>query len=360
MSKEALKPLDESVELPAEVAAMFFTGVNEPKPTALDFSRDGLLLCATHADDALRLLDVVGMQHTDTIQCESFGVHTSRFTQSPQVVCVAPRHPLDGHLHLLNVETAQFYSNMAYLHDLEAELRPVANTPVYSTLSACLVTDVLVAALATHGSVALFHPLVSGAIAASAEKSVVGAKPCVSFSGDGGVLAVADDHRITWFDRRMLFARPLHQIENKALFSFNPNFARAKGVDMGGGREALLTSSFGEVLVYDMERQEVVTSYFHGELRKHFIGCADALGAQYVHPHLPSSCVAMLTATVVGGRHLAVCAGPQAGEPRPAAGRLSLLLQAKDGDTPCAMAVNSRFSLVATAARQVTWWSLNV
>lgn len=82
---------------------MFFTGLNEPKPTAIDFAQDGQFFVSAHNDDALRVVDVNAIHHIDTIECESYGIHDVKFTHSNNVVIVAPRHPLDGHLHLLNL-----------------------------------------------------------------------------------------------------------------------------------------------------------------------------------------------------------------------------------------------------------------
>lgn len=373
---------------------MFFTGLNEPKPTAMDFSPDGLSFLSAHGDDALRCIDVGALAHTDTIQCETFGVHNVRYTQSSQVACVAPRFPLDGHLHLLNVETAQFFGTMAYLNDLDSEIHPVVNTPVYSTIAQCPCTDVLGAVVSTKGRLALFHPLIAGCIAASTERSVAGARPALSFSPDGNLIVIGDDHKVTLFDRRILFSCPVACCENSDLFRENAKHARCKGAEVNSdGERVLLTSSTGEVVVYNWKLDQVVCSYYHDDARRHFLGSGDAVGAQYVQPYVPHSSIAQPSSSMNAGRHLLVYEGySDSSIPADSAmevsaptssgssvssslhplsssqavlstsvrrGNLQYELQSKDSDVPVALAVNRRFQIVATAARNVTWWAFH-
>ncbi|KAG5495699.1 hypothetical protein GH5_03364 [Leishmania sp. Ghana 2012 LV757] len=347
--------------VPVEVASMFYTGINEPRPTAMHFSFDGLHFVSAHTDDAVRLIDVGNMMSTDVITCDAFGVHNVRYTHSSSVVCVAPRFHLDGHLHLLNTETSQFFGEMAYLNDTEPEIPPVASTPVYSTLSQCPATDVIGAVVAAKGRLALFHPLISGCIAATPERSIVGTRACVQFSCDGHRIAIGDDHRIAVFDRRNLFQPPLVLLENKRVFTASTSPTRCKGVEFSANASRLLlTSSSGEVVVYDWQRDETVTNYFHGAARRHFLGSADAIGAQHVFPYQAASPILQLTSSMTGGRHLLVYAGcPSNTGNATQQGRLLYELQSKDSDVPVAVAVNPRLQLVATAARSITWWAFH-
>ncbi|KAL7699647.1 hypothetical protein N2W54_005778 [Lotmaria passim] len=352
---------------------MFYTGINEPRPTAMDFSFDGLHFASAHTDDAVRLIDVGGLNHTDTILCDAFGVHTLRYTHSSAVICVAPRFHLDGHLHLLNTETAQFFGEMAYLNDAEGEIPAVANTPVYSTLAQCPATDVLAAVVSAKGRLALFHPLIAGCVAATAEHSVVGPRACVQFSRDGRSIAIGDDHRLVVMDRRHLFQAPVVQCENKHLFSAYSPLTRCKGVEFSAdGSHLLLTSSNGEVVLYDWKRGSVKVNYYHGDAKRHFVGAGDAVGAQFAFPGETRTPVLQSTSFMSGGRHLLVYDGgyseagvcgsaptsrEASGEPRQ--GRLLYELQSKDSDVPVALAVNPRFQVAATAARSITWWALH-
>ncbi|KAG5496444.1 hypothetical protein JKF63_02746 [Porcisia hertigi] len=346
---------------PIEVASMFYTGINEPRPTAMHFSFDGLHFVSAHTDDAIRIIDTGSMTSTDVITCDAFGVHNVRYTHSTSVVCVAPRFHLDGHLHLLNTETAQFFGEMAYLNDAEPEILPVANTPVYSTLAQCPATDVVGAVVVAKGRLALFHPLISGCIAATPERSIVGSKACVQFSRDGYKVAIGDDHRIVLLDRRKLFQAPPVVLENTRVFTASTPLTRCKGVEFCADPSRLLiTSSNGEVVVYDWKRDETVAKYFHGDARRHFLGSADAIGAQYVFPCQAASPILQPTSSMTGGRHLLVYAGcPSDSAHSTRQGRLLYELQSKDSDVPVAVAVNPRFQLAATAARSITWWAFN-
>ncbi|GET91720.1 hypothetical protein, conserved [Leishmania tarentolae] len=347
--------------VPIEVASMFYTGINEPRPTAMSFSFDGLHFVSAHTDDAVRLIDVGNMTNTDVIVCDAFGVHNVRYTHSSSVVCVAPRFHLDGHLHLLNTETSQFFGEMAYINDAESEMLPVANTPVYSTIAQCPATDVIGAVVVAKGRLALFHPLISGCIAATPERSLVGSRACVQFSQDGHRIAIGDDHRVAVFDRRNLFRRPLVVLENRHVFTTSASLTRCKGLEFNADTSRLLlTSSSGEVVVYDWKRSEVVANYYHGDARRHFLGSADAIGAQHVFPYQATSPILQLTSSMTGGRHLLVYAGcASKSAASTGKGRLLYELQSKDSDVPVAIAVNPRLQLAATAARSITWWAFH-
>ncbi|KPA85032.1 putative mitochondrial hypothetical protein [Leptomonas pyrrhocoris] len=257
---------------------------------------------------------------------------------------------------------------MAYLNDTEAEIPAVANAPVYSTLTQCPATDVIGAVVSAKGRLALFHPLISGCIAATAERTVVGPKTCVQFSNDGHSIAVGDDHRLVVLDRRYLF-RPaaVTQRENKHLFSAYSPLTRCKGVEFSAdGDHMLVTSSNGEVVLYDWKREEVQVNYFHGDAKRHFVGTGDAIGAQFALPGHADSPILQPTSFMNGGRHLLVYEGG-VGSSAPAAatvdaprqGRLLYELQSKDSDVSVALAVNPRFQVAATAARSITWWAFH-
>lgn len=344
---------------PIEVASLFYTGLNEPRPTSMDFSFDGLHFISSHNDDAVRLIDVGAMTHTDTILCETFGVHDVSYTHSSAVACVAPRFYLDGHLHLLNTETAQFFGEMAYLNDTEPELPVVANTPVYSTLVQCPVSDIIAAVIPSRRRVALFHPLIAGAVAATPEHSITGAKTCITFSHDGTKVAIGDDHLITVLDRRLLDRGPVVSMPNASVFSVSPALARCKGLEFNTDAKHLLcTSSFGEVLQVDWAAEQPVQSYYDGDAKRHFVGSSDAIGARYIHPYRERSPVVQATSSMVGGRHLLLYDGLQQRSAQSLGrGHLVYELQSKDSDVPVALAVNRRFNLVASAARNVTWWA---
>ncbi|KPI84591.1 hypothetical protein ABL78_6352 [Leptomonas seymouri] len=357
---------DPTAGAPVEVASLFYTGINEPRPTAMDFSFDGLHFASAHTDDAVRLIDVGSLIHTDTILCDAFGVHSVRYTHSSAVVCVAPRFHLDGHLHLLNTETAQFFGEMAYLNDVEGETPPVANTPVYSTLTQCPATDVIGAVMSAKGRLALFHPLISGCVASTPERTVTGPKACVQFSNDGHYIAVGDDHRLVVLDRRCL-CRPtaVVQRENRALFADYSPLTRCKGAEFcADGSHILVSSSNGEVSLYDWKHEEVKVSYFHGDAKRHFVGAGDAIGARFAFPGQAGSPILQPTSFMNGGRHLLVYEGGPALASSdtlsaPRQGRLLYQLQSKDSDVSVALAVNPRFHVAATAARSITWWAFH-
>ncbi|RNF27532.1 COMPASS component SWD2 [Trypanosoma conorhini] len=352
---------DDNGVSPVEVASHFFTGVNDPRVGTMDFSLDGRYFISSHADDALRLIDVLSMRHNETIQLEAFGVHCARFTQSSDVVCVAPRYSSDGHLYLLSLTSAQLFSAMAFVSDDVSELRAVSNTPVYSTISQSPQSDVIASVFSTQGRLLLFHPLISGAIAASGERTVLGSRAAVSFSPDGTKLVVGDDHRVHVFDYRKMFSAPLVSLENKTIFTESSAASRCKGAEVNAdGSHLLLTSSGGEAVVYSLKQGRVACSYFHNVARRHFIGAGDAVGAKFVFPNLTSSPVVQLSTCMNAGRHLLVYDGYDgqfSGSCQ--RGALKYELQCRDSDVPVALSVNSKYALLATAARGVTWWSFN-
>lgn len=356
-------PVDvDDSERPVEVASYFFNGLSDPRVGTVDFSLDGRYFISSHADDALRLIDVLTMRHNETIQLETFGVHCAKFTQSSDVVCVAPRHGADGHLYLLSLTSAQFVSAMAFVSDDVQGLRDVSNTPVHSTIAQCPQSDVIASVFSTQGRLLLFHPLISGALAASGERTVVGNRGAVSFSRDGTKLVVGDDHRVRVFDRRKLFSLPLLSVENKTIFADSGAAVRCKGAEVDAdGSHLLLTSSGGEVVVYDVRRGEVACSYFHNVARRHFVGAGDAVGAKYVFPNLAGSLVVQPSTYMSAGRHLLVYGGHDGRSSGPRQrGALKYELQCRDSDVPVALSVNMKYALVATAARGVTWWSFNI
>ncbi|KAH9578971.1 hypothetical protein LSM04_008773 [Trypanosoma melophagium] len=348
---------------PIEVASHFFNGISDPRVVTMDFSVDGRYFISSHADDALRLLDVTAMRHTETIQLEAFGVHCAKFTQSSDVVCVAPRHSGDGHLYLLSLSTAQFFGAMAFVSDDVPELRAIVNTPVYSTIAQCPQSDVIASVFSTQGRLLLFHPLISGALAASGERTVVGNRGAVSFSPDGGKLVIGDDYHVRVFDCRKMFSTPLLSVENKTIFTDSGAASRCKGAEVSAdGTHLLLTSSSGEAIVYDMGREVVACSYFHDAARRHFLGAGDAVGAKYVFPNVAESLVVQPSTFMNAGRHLLVYGGYDRTQVSQGCskGLLRFELQCKDSDVPVALSVNSKYALVATAARGVTWWSFNI
>ncbi|PWV06058.1 hypothetical protein C3747_120g122 [Trypanosoma cruzi] len=353
---------DESDGSPIEVASHFFTGVNDPRVGTMDFSLDGQYFISSHADDALRLIDVLTMRHNETIQLEAFGVHCARFTQSSDVVCVAPRYSSDGHLYLLSLTSAQLFAAMAFVSDDVPELRAVSNTPVYSTISQCPQSDVIASVFSTQGRLLLFHPLISGAIAASGERTVMGNRATVSFSPDGTKLVVGDDCRVRVFDYRKMFSSPLASLDNKAIFTESGAASRCKGAEVAAdGSHLLLTSFGGEAVVYALQLGLVSCSYFHNVARRHFIGAGDAVGAKFMFPNITGSIVVQLSTYMNAGRHLLVYDGYDgqfSGSCR--RGALKYELQCKDSDVPVALSVNSKYALLATAARGVTWWSFNL
>ncbi|KEG15584.1 COMPASS component SWD2 [Trypanosoma grayi] len=358
----AAVPLEADDSSPIEVASYFFNGAGDTRVGAMDFSLDGRFFISSHTDDALRLVDVASMRHTETIQLELFGLHCARFTQSTDVVCVAPRHCADGHLYLLSLTTAQLFSAMAFVSDDVPELRAATNTPAYSTVAQNPQTDVIASVLATQGRLLLFHPLISGALAASGERTVVGNRSTVAFSPDGSKLVMGDDHHVRLFDCRKLFTSPLVSLENKAVFTESGAATRCKGAEVSAdGSHLLLTSSGGEAVVYDTKHDKVTCSYFHDAARHQFTGADDAVGAKYVHPNVVGSMVVQPSTFMDAGRHLLVYGGHSTQSPQECQkGVLKYELRCKDNDVLVALCVNTRYALVATAARGVTWWAFNI
>lgn len=365
---------------PLEVAAQFFSGLNEPRPTSLEFSLDGLFAVSSHMDDAIRLVDVCSMSPSETIHCDiGGGVSSSCFTQSSSVVCVAPRLAIDGHLYLLNIETASYVGAMAYVNDFEQEV-DLLLYPFFSCVTQCPVTDVLGSIIGAKGALALFHPLVSGAIAKTKDHFIWGEKPNVGFSRDGNKIVVGGDEKVMVLDRRMLTSGPVASFSNQKIFRYSPG--RCRGIELNAdGSRVLLTSSNGEANVLDLVSERVECTYFHHDAQKWFLGTSNNVAAKYMTPHIPSSRVVQMTSSMNDGRHLLVYEpNPNEGmertvalkkeERRPssgflesstsdniAQGALKFQLQSKDSDLPVAIAVNPRFQLIATAARHVTWWT---
>lgn len=290
---------------------------------------------------------------------------------------------------------------MAYLNDYEGELKPVTNMPVYSYLAQCPQTDVLAAIVAGDGRLALFHPLISGAIACTPAHTIQGSyKSSTSFSHDGNYIIVGDDATVRLYDRRMLFKAEVQTVSTSDVFardafsSSHPpdsisnaergnltstiSGPRSGGGGSGNNRRAgtaavrckgaevcvnsqysLLTSACGEVVIYNWLSRSVEVNYYHDDARRHFVGSSDAIGAQYVNPSVADSVIAQPTSSMVGGRHLLVYDGLHASSPS-SRGSLLYELQSKDSDVPVGLAINRRFRLLAVAARNVTWWSLTV
>lgn len=347
---------------PVEVVSYFFNSVNDPRVGTMDFSLDGNYFISSHADDALRLIDVATVRHNETIRLETFGVHCARFTQSSDVLCVAPRHSGDGHLYLLSLTKAQFFSAMAFVSDDVQLLREAVNTPVHTSICQCPQSDVIASVFSPQGRLLLFHPLISGALAASEERTLSGHQCALAFSPNGDKLVIGDDNRVRVFDRRKMFAAPLMSLENRALFTESAGALRCKGAEVdAGGSRLLLTSSGGEVIVYDLLREELTCSYFHGVARRHFSGAGDAVGAKFVFPNVARSPVVQPSTCMSAGRHLLVYSGYDAGTTVPRQrGALMYELQCRDSDVPVVSSVNLKYALVATAARGVTWWSFNI
>lgn len=341
---------------PVEVAAQFFTGLNEPRPLSLDFSLDGLFGVSAHQDGAVRVVDVQSMTPATTIVCDTFGVSSCRFTQSSGVLCTTPSLPLDGHLYLLDVERGTYIAALAYVNDLEQEVA-VTQKPVYSTLSQCPVSDVIASVIAAKGALTLFHPLVSGAVAVSPDGFVKGANPAVSFSPDGNTILVGGEERLQLLDRRKL-SSVVRSIPHQQIFRSNPS--RCRGAEVSAsGQHILATSSKGEVVVLNAHTGEAELSYFHHDVTSFFSGAVNYVGARYATPCLDNSRVVQMTSSMNGGRHLLVYRPPQGGGQQEAMqyGSLEFQLQSKDSEVPVAITVNPRYQVVATAARYVTWWA---
>lgn len=361
--------MEPSAAPPIEVAGQFFAGLNEPRPTCVGFSRDGMLGFSSHLDNAIRIVDANSLTHSQTIFCDSCGVSAAVFTQSSSVLCIAPEMLFDGHLYLLNVETASFIGALGYVNDLAPEI-PLTSMPVYSTVSQCPTTDILGAVIHTKGALALFHPLVSGAVAVSQDKLVGGYRAFVTFSSDGNGIAVGCDDHVSLLDRRMLLSGPVRRLSSIQLFRRTP--ARCRGVEFPneGGERLLVTSSLGEVNVFNLKKNTVECSYFHGQAMKLFDGSKNNVPARYLNPHLRSSRVIQLTSSLSDGRHMlvyhpnpkqdaSVSMSTEEGGEELVWGALAYQLQCKDSDIPVDVAVNPRLQVIATAARHVCWWCVN-
>lgn len=366
---------------PLEIAAQFFSGLNEPRPTSLEFSLDGLFAISSHMDDAIRVVDVCSMSPSETIQCDlGGGVSASCFTQSSSIVCVAPRVAIDGHLYLLNIETASYVGAMAYVNDYEQEGELLPH-PFFSCVAQCPVSDVLGGVIGSKGALALFHPLVSGAVAATKNHFIRGEKPSIGFSRDGNKILVGGDEEVMVLDRRMLTSGPVKCLSNKKIFRYGPG--RCRGVQLSAdSSRALLTSSNGEANVLHLHSEKLECTYFHHDAQRWFLGTSNNVPAKYMTPHVSCSRVVQMTSSMNDGRHLLVYEpnskeGIEAGigvvkqaEKKDsdkllendlvesiAQGALKYQLQSKDSDLPVDIAVNPRFQLIATAARHVTWWT---
>lgn len=357
---------------PIEVCAQFFSGINEPRPVSLDFSLDGLFAISAHLDDAVRVMNVTTLAHCETIHCPSFGVSSSCFTQSPSVICVAPRLPIDGHLHLLNLETATFIGALAYINDFEAEIQ-VLQKPVYSTIAQCPCTDVIGAVIGAKGTLALFHPLVSGAVAVTREKFVKGEKPPISFDTNGYHIYVGGDDAISVLDRRSLGRGPITSFQTKNVFLHDPYRCRGVESSVEQGR-LLVTSSGGEANIFNWHTEVLESTYFHHDVQSLFLGAPNHVPARYLTPGVSQSRVAQMTSSMNDGRHVLVYYPTPASEEAKVKkekdeaskimrkdsvqeGRLQYQLQLKDSELPVSFIVNPRFKMFGTAARHVTWWS---
>lgn len=345
---------------PVDVAAMFYTALNDPKPLTSDFSKDGLHFISTHADDSIRVASVGALAPTDAVPCTAFGAHLARFTHSSAVVTVAPRLPRDGHLHLLHLETACVIASLAHVTDAAPSPALTHSSPFFASLAQCPTSDVIGAVSALRAPrVMLFHPLVSGAIAVSSGRGITGSRTCLGFGGDGHTVLLGDDRCVRLYDRRKLFDEAVTEVANSAIFSQSPSGCRCKGVDFSADSSlALLTSACGEAVLFDLHARAVVRRYFHGDVKRHFTGTGDAPAARFLSPGAPvaETKVVQPGAVMLGGRHLLVYS-----EHADAGGnaRLEMELQAKDSDVPSDMSVNPRYSLVSTAARSVTWWAFH-
>eukprot|EP00796_Vickermania_ingenoplastis_P002019 gene2019-1209_t len=340
---------------PVEVVAQFFSGLNEPRPTTLGFSFDGLYAASSHLDDAVRIVDVGTLRHSETIRCNMCGISSALFTQSSCVLCVVPRIPVDGHLYLLNLETAKFCGAMAYLNDYEEPLAP-SQMPVYSAVTQCPTTDVIGTVISARGVLALFHPLMSGAVAVTKDRIVKGGKPCVSFSKDGNTILVGGDDRVSVLDRRMLFSNPVTVLDHSEIFNEVPTKCRGIEVSADSNR-VLFTSSKGETNIFNLGTKQMECTYYHHDAKMLFSGATNNVSSRFVNPYVPASRVVQMTSSMSEGRHLLVY------QPNPmqlashddsrvvSEGKLEFQFQSKDSEVPVAIAVNPRFQLVATAAR---------
>ncbi|KAG8343489.1 hypothetical protein TRVL_05679 [Trypanosoma vivax] len=344
------------------VVAHFFNGINEPRVSSVDFSLDGQCFVSAHKDGALRLINVMKIRHTETINFDGFDAHCARFTQSNNVVCVAPQHGVDGHLYFVDLSNACVFSASGFLCDEIGDIPVCGNAPVYSAIVQSPHSDVIASVFSPQGRLLLFNPLISGALAASAERSIIGRTTAVSFSPDGRKLVVGDDQLVRLFDFRFMFNSAPVVLKNSQVFTQSGVAPRCQGAEVSAdGSKLLLTSGAGEAVVYDLLDEKVVCSYFHGVAKNHFIGASDAVGAKYLYPFIDNSLVVQPVTNANGDRPLLVYNTPidykTIGSER---GALLYELQCKDNGLPVAMAVNPRYALVANASRCVTLWSLAI
>ncbi|EAN80581.1 uncharacterized protein TEOVI_000502000 [Trypanosoma equiperdum] len=342
---------------PVEIAASFFSAYGDPRSTSIDFSLDGKYFLSTHTDDAMRLVDVTEIKHKETIALNTVGLWRARFTQSSGVVCLASHRPCDGHLYLLNLNTAQLFASMSFVSDTVPVVPAIPNRPAYTAIAQSPCNDTIAAVFSAQGRLLLFHPLISGAVAASAENTFIGGGGAISFSPEGTQLLVSDDSCVRVYDYRKLFSGPLLTLQHNKMLPHCDSCGerRCIGMDIGsGGEELLLTYECGGVLLYDLRQNAVRGANFGIKGTIDGINSSCSVGARYVHPYLGHSPVVQLDSTSGKDTRLLVYHGSRA-KSRWGSLRYEILCVA-DGD-PIAMSVNPQYSMVATAAGGVTWWS---
>lgn len=350
-------------QLPVECMEHFFHGVAAPRMTSMDFSLDGLHCISTHEDDALRWIDVVSLQHRETIRCAAAigGVQYAAFTSSSDRMWLCPRGAADGHLYIYSASSEKVVSAIGLCDGQQAGQSDAAHRSYKALLSPggaltniaqSITTDTAAVVNAQYNSVQVVHPLVSGPVAAT--------PPCtdgplrrVSWSYDGILLAVAGAARTTVFDLRKLATGPVDRIDNQNVFPLSRSCDQdhatwCEGAQFNDSSNALLmTSRMGEAVAVSLRRRSddtssssssstqrpttIVASYLHGASRRHFMPSredaanmyggyqqqtsssssattnAPAVPAQFVHPHAPGgSMVAQPAASLFSGRHLLI------------------------------------------------------
>lgn len=391
----ATTPDVEGSLLPIECVEQFFVGMSAPRVSAVQFSNDGLHCVSSHEDDALRWLDVVSLQHRETIRLPlDIGVHRFCFTSSTDRLWVAPKNELDQQLYIYSAAKADFAAAYSIKgRDSDAVGLPMRHKidPRVAAIAACPTSDVAAVVTGMHDQLQFFHPLVSGAVASTprgSEGPFAGMKN-VAWSHDGLQVAVAASDHTAVFDFRALTNGPTHVVANADVFaqSATPtSFAVTSskhtqarhytcvGIEFhASGQLLLMTSHAGEVVLVDptaaarspsrkrQARSDVVASFFHGHAQRHFTEShTAAIAAQFVNPADVRSFVVQPGITHIGGRHVLFYDGCDGAlMPGELERRCSLryVVQQRDPEMPRAMAVNSKFSIVAIGAKSLTWWS---
>nr|CCC96118.1 unnamed protein product [Trypanosoma congolense IL3000] len=330
------------------------------RATGIDFSLNGRHLLASTTDDSMYILDTYSLCHVGTFAMSTVGIHLARYTRTDGVVCVAPQRSADGNLYLFNLNAGKLFSAMSLISDDVSELVTAGKHPVYTAVAQSPSSDTIAALFSPKGRLLLFHPLISGAVAASKENAVVGNSGVVSFSPDGEFLVVGDSECVRVFDYRKLFSGPLLKIDGRRILSSTDPLreCRCIGVDVDvGGSRLLITYEGGRVVLYDVRKNVLLGSDTDVAGNEHYRDSDDAIGARFLSSSTDAFSFCRLTMGERGTPTVLVYSGCKR---RNYWAELSQSVHCRGGGFPTAAEVCRCHKLMATAAGEVTLWSFGI